>query len=295
MQRIIIAGCGFVGLATARLFQSAGWSVLGLTHSQESADSLKDESFPVVPCDIANLAAVKSIADKFGGKPDAILHCASSGRGGADAYRSVYLGGARNLLETLAPKRLLFTSSTSVYAQTDGGWVDEESPAEPSRDTGRILRETEELVLAQGGIVARLAGIYGPNRSVLLRKFFAGEAAIEGDGQRYVNQIHRDDIASALQLLIGRDAPGVCNVCDNQPTTQREIYEWLAGRFARPRPPAGPIDPNRKRGLSNKRVSNARLRALGWTPRFPNFFDAVENDPLLEIMARTPLKQPTTQ
>ena len=286
MPRIVIAGCGFVGLATARLFHGAGWEVLGLTHSIESAKALSPEPFATASCDIADLAALKLVAGKFGRQPDAIIHCASSGRGGADAYRSVYLEGARHLLDALAPKRILFTSSTSVYAQTDGGWVTEESPAEPSRETGRILRETEGLVLAHGGIVARLAGIYGPARSVLLRKFFSGEAVIEGDGRRYVNQIHRDDIASALCVLIERGAAGIHNVCDDQPATQCEIYQWLATRFARPLPPTGPIVPNRKRGWTSKRVSNARLRSLGWAPKFPNFFDAVQNDPLLELLAR---------
>ena len=282
--------CGFAGLATARLFHGEGWKVLGLTHSDESARALASEPFASAFCDISNLAAVKSIAGRFGREPGAIIHCASSGRGGADAYRSVYLEGSRNLLAVLAPQRFLFTSSTSVYAQTDGGWVTEKSPAEPARETGRFLRETEELILAHDGIVTRLAGIYGPGRSVLLRKFFTNEAVIEDDGHRFVNQVHRDDIASALHLLITRNAAGIYNVCDNQPVTQREIYEWLAARFAKRLPPAGPIDPNRKRGWSDKRVSNARLRALGWTPRFPSFFEAVRSDPQLEALARM---QPT--
>jgi len=286
MPRIIIAGCGFVGLATARLFHGAGWDVLGLTRSPASAEALKGEPFSVAACDVAISVAVKSLAAKSATQPDALIHCASSGRGGADAYRSVYLEGARNLLDALAPKTFLFTSSTSVYAQTGGEWITEDSPAEPPRETGRILRETEELVLAHGGIVARLAGIYGPGRSVLLRKFFSGEAIIEDDGRRCVNQIHRNDIASALHFLVEHGAPGIWNVSDNEPATQRAIYEWLAGRFSRPLPPTGPIDPNRKRGWTNKRVSNAKLRGLGWVPQFPTFFDAVKNDPQLEALAR---------
>jgi nucleoside-diphosphate-sugar epimerase len=286
MPRIVIAGCGFVGLATARLFHSAGWSVTGLTHSAESASALGTEPFPVMQCDISDRTAVESIATRSGREPDAVIHCASSGRGGADAYRTVYLEGSRNLLDALTPRRFLFTSSTSVYAQIDGDSVTEESPAEPPRDTGRLLRETEDLVLSHGGIVARLAGIYGPGRSVLLRKFFTGEAVIEDDGRRFVNQVHRDDIASALRVLVEHGRSGIYNVCDDQPMTQREIYEWLAARFERPLPPTGPIDPNRKRGWTNKRVSNARLRSLGWTPQFPSFFEAVKTEPLLEELAR---------
>ncbi len=286
MLRVVVAGCGFVGLATARVFHAAGWDVLGLTHSAESAEALKGELFSVAQCDISNADSVRAVALGIGGKVDVVIHCASSGRGGADAYRSVYLEGANNLLDAFAPERLLFTSSTSVYAQTDGAVVNEDSPAESSRETGRILRETEELVLAHGGIVARLAGIYGPGRSVLLHKFFSAEAVIEGDGGRIVNQVHRDDIAFALRVLVEQRAAGIFNVSDDAPMPQREIYVWLAQRFALPLPPSGPIDPNRKRGWTSKRVSNARLRALGWIPQFPSFLDAVERQPELVSLAR---------
>ena len=195
--------------------------------------------------------------------------------------------GVQHLAEILQPRQLLFTSSTSVYAQTDGSWVTEESAAEPDRETGQILRETEDYVLAQGGTIARLAGIYGPGRSVLLRKFFNGEAVIEADGSRWINQAHRDDIATALRHLVRERTPGIFNVSDNEPLPQRAIYEWLAARFDRPLPPSGPIDPSRKRGWTNKRVSNQRLRALGWAPRFLSFFEAVAGDPRL-LEARHP-------
>ena len=207
-----------------------------------------------------------------------VLFSASSGRGGAERYRAVYLEGARNLAAVFAGARLLYTGSTSVYAQTDGGWVDESGPAEPDRETGRLLRETEEVVLAAGGTVARLAGIYGPGRSILLRRFLAGQAVIEGDGGRWINQAHRDDIVQALAMLSRTpDAvgPAILNVCDDRPLTQLECYTWLAKHFGRPLPPVAPPDYDRKRGWTNKRVSNARLRALGWAPRFPSFFDAV--------------------
>jgi nucleoside-diphosphate-sugar epimerase len=285
MPRVVIAGCGFVGLAAARVFHSAGWGVLGLTHSPESANALKGEPFPVIACNISDAESVRGVKAWHGVTPDVVIHCASSGRGGPDAYRSVYLEGAAKLFEVLAPERLIFTGSTSVYAQTDGGTVTEDSPAEPPGETGSLLRETEELVLAYSGTVARLAGIYGPGRSVLLRKFFSGEAVIEGDGGRIVNQVHRDDIASALFALATRGRSGIYNVSDDAPMPQREIYAWLAQRFARPLPPNGPIDPNRKRGWTSKRVSNAKLRALGWTPMFPSFFDAVERQPELVTLA----------
>ena len=276
MKTCFVAGCGFTGLATARLLYGRGWTVIGGTHSAESAAILAGEAFPVVACDITDRAALARLP-----AIETVVHCASSGRGGVEQYRTVYLEGARALAETLAPQRFVFTSSTSVYAQADGSVVTEDNAAEPDRETGRVLREAEEIVLANGGSVARLAGIYGPGRSILLKKFFSGEAIIEGDGRRFINQVHRDDIASALVLLIESGARGVFNVCDDEPMTQRAVYEWLAQYFQQPLPPTGPPDPNRKRGWTSKRVSNAKLRALGWTPRFPTFFDAIQNDPTL--------------
>lgn len=250
--------------------------MIGVTHSLESAAALRGEPFEVKACDFTDRAAL-SAREEWRGF-EAVIHCASSGRGGAEVYRSVYLEGARNLAEALQPRKLLFTSSTSVYAQTDGSIVDEESAAEPDRETGRILCQAEELILEHGGIVARLAGIYGPGRSVLLRRFFSGGAIIEGRGDRFINQVHRDDIASALVTLLTIQAQGIFNITDDEPLTQRAIYEWLAARFQKPLPPSGPTDPNRKRGWTNKQVSNARLHALGWRPRFPSFRDAVEQD-----------------
>ena len=283
MPRILIAGCGFVGLATARLFAKRGWEVVAGTHSSESAEKLSAETFRAITFDLAER---ESVAQHAALAPfDAIVHCASSGRGGAEQYRRVYLEGARNLAAVFQPPCLLFTSSTSVYAQTDGSWVTEDSAAQPDRETGRLLRETEDFVLSQNGLATRLAGIYGPGRSVLLRKFFGGTAIIEGDGAKWLNQVHRDDIASALFALIAARATGIFNVSDDRPLAQRELYAWLAERFQRPLPPTGDPDLNRKRGWTNKRVSNAQLRALGWAPRYPSFFDAVGRDPELISLA----------
>jgi nucleoside-diphosphate-sugar epimerase len=211
-----------------------------------------------------------------------VIHCASSSGGDAETYRQVYLDGARNLLELFPGSKLLFTSSTSVYAQRDGSWVTEESDTKPTRETSQILLETEGLVLANGGIVARLAGIYGPGRSALLTKFVGCTAIIDEENDRFVNQVHRDDIAAALFLLSGREleGAGIYNVVDDQPMLQSECYRWLAQRLNRPLPPIGKSKERRKRGDSNKRVSNAKLRRLGWTPRYPIFTDAMEKSVL---------------
>ncbi|MBA3832967.1 MAG: NAD-dependent epimerase/dehydratase family protein [Chthoniobacterales bacterium] len=277
MTRVLIAGCGYVGAATADLFHGDGWEVEGWTYSPESAQSLMAKPYAVRAVDISDREAVTRAATKF----DVVIHCASSGGGGPEDYRRVYLEGARILLQTLRPHRFIFTSSTSVYAQKEGEWVDEESAAEPMHETGRILRETEELVRQNGGTSARLAGIYGPGRSALLRKFLSGKAAIEGNGERFLNQVHRDDVARALlHLLALPNGSQIVNVTDDQPLTQRACYEWLAAKLNRPLPEIVAGTGERKRGPSNKRVSNRKLRALGWEPMFPTFSIGMERSVL---------------
>jgi nucleoside-diphosphate-sugar epimerase len=209
-------------------------------------------------------------------QPDLLIHCASSGGGDAEDYRAVYRDGLQNLIAAFAPKRVIFTGSTSVYDQQNGEVVDENSPTEPLRETARVLLEAEAVALRAGGIVARLGGIYGPGRSMFLRKFAEGSAVVEAGGERFINLIHREDAACALLRLADPQVPaGVYNVCDSHPPTQRELYGWISEFLGKPMPPDGPIDPHRKRGLNNKRVSNQKLLVTGWAPEFPSFREAL--------------------
>jgi len=277
MPRILIAGCGYVGQATGDLFHAEGWAVEGWTHSAKSAARLSAKPYPVYGIDIADQAQIRARAPAVAGF-DAVIHCASSGGGGVEAYRQIYLNGARNLLIRFSGSQMLFTGSTSVYAQCDGSWVTEESETKPAREEGRILLETEDLVLGDGGIVARLGGIYGPGRSALLTKFLSGTAMIDPENDRFINQVHRDDIAGALFLLLNRTslAREIYNVVDDQPILQSECYRWLAARMNRPVPPIGKAKGQPKRGASNKRVSNAKLCRLGWVPQYRTFAEAME-------------------
>ena len=272
MARVLIAGCGYVGEAAADLFHEQKWAVEGWTRSRESAAHLADRPYPVRAVDITDRVAVAVAAAS--GEFDVILQSVSTSGGDVEDYRQLYLGGARNLLQCFPSSRLLFTSSTSVYAQKDGTVVDESSAAEPTHEKGKILRETEELVLAASGIVARLGGIHGPGRSFFLTKFLEGAAANDPKEQRFINQVHRDDIISALLLLAERriaSAGQVFNVVGDQPIKASEAYEWLSMRLGKRLPSPGEPAISRKRGQSNKRVSNAKLRALGWEPRYPTF------------------------
>ena len=274
MPRILIAGCGYVGQAAAELFCSAGGTVEGWVRSADSTAALATKPYAVRSVDISQRNDVAEHARSF----DAVVHCASSRGGDAKAYRQIYLDGLHNLLETFPRSKLLFTSSTSVYAQSDGSWVTEESGTAPTRETSRVLLEAEELVLKHAGIVARLAGIYGPGRSALLSKFLAGTAIIDRENDRFINHVHRNDIASALLLLLTktRQAAGIYNVADDEPILQSECYRWLAGKLNRPMPSIGNLSETRKRGNSNKRVSNAKLHGFGWKPQYPTFADAME-------------------
>jgi nucleoside-diphosphate-sugar epimerase len=286
MSRVLIAGCGYVGQATADLFHQAGWQVQGWTHSEKSAAELARTPYPVIAVDLADTRAVGARPENF----EAVIHCASTRGGDVGLYQRVYRQGALNLINRFVGSTILFTSSTSVYAQTDGSWVTEMSETEPAQETSRILLAAEQLVRSGGGIVARLAGIYGPGRSALLQKFLAGEATIDPKKDRFINQVHRDDIAAAFLLLINQKASagGIYNVVDNQPILQSECYRWLGQRLGRAAPSiARPVlsaaegsIPRRKRGASNKRVSNAKLLSLGWSPRYSNFAAGMEKSVL---------------
>lgn len=267
-RRVLVVGCGFVGEAAADRLHAGGWEVTGWTASAASAERLSAEKpYPVSAQDVAGSELPRA-------EPAAIVDCVSSGRGGSEAYRRVYLEGARALRAAFPAARLLFTSSTSVYAQTDGEWVTELSPAEPDRETGRILRETEELVLASaGGAVLRLAGLYGPGRSTMLAKARQGETRIEGDGLRWMNFCHRDDAASAIAAAVDQEIAGLFNVADDRPIPQGDCVRSLADLLGQPPPPTAPPDLDRKRGWTSKRVRNARLRASGWAPAHPSFVE----------------------
>jgi nucleoside-diphosphate-sugar epimerase len=272
LPRVVIVGCGFLGEVAADLLSKSGWEVLGICARPQSLPPLSSRSSEARALDITVPFAVEPAWRHV----DALVHCAGPDQATTESYRLVYVQGLRNAVAAFAPRRVLFTSSTSVYAQTDGSWVNEASETRPHRETSRILLEAEDIALNAGGSVARLSGLYGPGRSVLMRKFLSGEAILEGDGTRWINQIHRDDAARALvQLVEGRANPGIYNVTDSTPATQLEVYSWLADHFHRPLPSYGPADLQRRRGWTNKRVCNRRLRKTDWQLTYPAYRDAI--------------------
>lgn len=266
MKKVLVVGAGYLGEEILRVFRVQGWEAVGASLSGGEG---------LLACDVSDWNSVALLPDA-----DAVVHCAASGRGGAEAYERVYVKGCQNLVRRFPGAKMVFTSSSSVYGQKDGEVVTEDSPTEPDRETGELLLKAERIVTDAGGSVARLAGIYGPDRSVLLRKFLGGEAVIEEDGRRFINQIHRDDAARAVLHLISLPvfpAGEIFNVSDSVTLSQLQTYEGLAKIFGKELPPSGPRDLNRKRGWTHKKVSNAKLRAVGWEPVYPSFLDAVKH------------------
>ena len=278
-RRILLLGCGYVGRATGSLLAQAGHTVFGLRRSADAGEVLR--SAGIQPC-VGDLTRRLDL-DRLPGPFDWVVNTVSSSRGGAAEYRDTYLEGTRTVLAWLATQpvtRFVYTSSTSVYAQHDGRTVDESSPAQPPGETGRLLRDTEELLLAAArerafpAVILRVAGIYGPGRGHLFHQLLAGEARIAGDGSRLLNMVHRDDVSAAIVAALERGQSGeIYNCADDEPVSQHDFLAWLAAQLGRPLPPPATEAEHaaRKRGLTHKRVSNRKLRALGWTPRYPSF------------------------
>jgi nucleoside-diphosphate-sugar epimerase len=266
--KTLVIGCGYVGLPLALHWKDQGSEVSAWVRSPDSADMLAEHHFRELIVGSIAEAAIWETLSAY----DRIVHCASSGGGGPDAYREVFLEGVRIMAAHQPGARKLLVSSTSVYGQTAGEIVTEESPAQPLTPAGRLLREAEDVALAANFIVVRSSGIYGPNRGALFEKVRRDEAVIEGDGAGWINQIHRQDLVDAILWLMEGGNPGqIYNATDDTPVTHREFYAWASDFLRKPMPSSGPVNPDRKRGLTNKRVSNAKLRALGWQPRYPSF------------------------
>lgn len=281
LRTLLVAGCGYLGCEIARLAMTRGWKVVGLTHTAASADQLRsDFGIDTHVADLSSAESLRGVATLFG-SIDLAIHCASTKGGGVDSYRAVYVDGCKNLLAAFSPRRFVFVSSTSVFGQANGELVDETSVTEPASPTGDVLLEAERFALDAGGSVVRLGGIYGPSRSVLLQKFLDGSATIDEGVARVINQIHRDDAADAILHVAGLAGGQVYHAVDSEPQLQPELMEWLAGFFGREVPPTAPRALGKRRGWSNKAVSNKKLRDSGWSPRYSSFREAVKSDPRL--------------
>jgi nucleoside-diphosphate-sugar epimerase len=279
-MRVLIVGCGYVGLPLGIELVRLGHEVFGLRRSADHQEELRRHGIQPLVADITRSSDLSALPGKF----DWVVNLVSSTRGGVEEYRSVYYDGTRNLMEWLRaapPKKFVYTSSTSVYAQADGSAVKESSPAEPIVETSKVLVETERLLLdaaknsAFPAVVLRVAGIYGPERGHLFLQYLKNQAKMSDKGERLLNMIHRDDVIGIILAALKDGRAGeIYNVVDDEPVREITFFTWLSESLGKWMPPfATPEEnANRKRGQTNKKVSNRRLKMeLGYQFKHPTF------------------------
>ena len=189
-----------------------------------------------------------------------------------EAGRDVQVAQA---LASLRPARLVYLSSTGVYG-TRSGEVDEQTPVEPEAPQAIGRLAAEALYRPLGGVVLRVAGIYGPGRG-LHQRLQAGTFRLPGEGSRRTSRIHVDDLVSAIEVALARAAPGsVLCVADAAPVPLREVVEWLCVRLSLPPPPSIPLEAAPPTLRGDRAVRARALEALGWQPAFPTWREGFE-------------------
>lgn len=275
MRRLII-GCGYVGRRAAERWRTDGDEVFAVTRSSERAAEFRERGWQPIVADVTDPGSLAALP-----QVDVVLHAVGYDRSAGPSQREVYVDGLRNVLEALlgSIRRFVHVSSTSVYGQSDGSIVDEESPCEPTRDSGRICLDAEELVRSHfssangAATIIRLAGIYGPDR--LLRRIEALQSGepIAGSPDAWLNLIHVDDAVAAITATADdEDAAGqTFLVCDDEPIPRRVYFEKLAASAGAAPPHFEPNERSRHgAGGLNKRCSNERIKAVLGSLSFPS-------------------------
>lgn len=277
MRRLVL-GCGYLGLRVARLWKGAGDEVFALTRSAEHAATFEQEGISAVRGDVTDRSSLAALPDV-----DTVVWAVGLDRAAGHTQHAVYVDGLKNAFDALRgrARRWLLVSSTSVYGQTDGSWVDETSPCEPKQPNGRVCLEAEqtfwrevELQPAVAGHVLRFAGIYGPGR--LLQRVAALKSGIvlSGKPDAWLNLIHVDDGAKVVALAAETAEPSsTWLVVDDHPLVRRDYYVRLAELVGAPIPEFEQLPQLASQsGDRNKRCSNRRVReVLRAELRYPTF------------------------
>lgn len=270
MPSVLIAGCGELGCQLARSPIVAHWSIYGL---RRDVSALPDYIAPIA----ADLSEARQPA-AWPAQLDYVVYCPAPAARNEQAYRQVYLHGLAHLLGWLAAagqplKRLIVVSSSAVYGQNQGQWLDENAPAQASSPTAQILLSSEQLALscAHPASVLRLSGLYGPGRRHLLEQVRAGRVPMSTP-PLYSNRIHLEDAAALLAQMLQHDALGrplePCYLgVDDEPASLQEVVAWLRAQLGVTHLHPEPLN----RQVGSKRLSNARAKTLGWAPRYPSF------------------------
>lgn len=267
---VLIVGCGYLGMRAARRWLAAGRTVAALTRGREQ---------PLAELGIQPIRGDVMQPESLSNLPTAgtLLYAVGLDRDSGHSMREVYVRGLGHVLDALAgpgPWRILYVSSTSVYGQGAGVWVDEASPPCPREESGRIVLEAENLLRSRRpeAIILRFAGIYGPGRTLRRRLMFERQEPITADPEGYLNLIHVDDGVEAVLTAEAHAQPGeVYLVVDDEPVRRRDYYTTLAERLGTP-PPIFSPSPSE---AANRRISNRKLKALGWQPRFPSYREGI--------------------
>ncbi|HGM5582515.1 TPA: SDR family oxidoreductase [Pseudomonas putida] len=267
----IIVGCGDVGSRLALQLLARGWQVHGL---RRSVGQLPAGVLPVA-ADLSEPGIPAAWPER---SPDYLVYCVAASQHDEAGYRAAYVEGLRNVLAWLEqkgqrPRRLLFVSSSSVYAQKEGEWIEEGAATEPEGYSGKVMLEAERVALGSTipASLVRLTGIYGPGREWLLSQVRQGYRVAE-EPPLYGNRIHAEDAASLLAFLLQADADGVvlqdCYIgVDDDPAPLADVVAWLRQYMG----VTEWSDEQRVRRTGSKRCSNARSRALGWTPQYASY------------------------
>lgn len=280
MTRALIVGAGRTGARVARLLAAGGHEVTVLRRRADPVAGL-----PTICVDITDPHARTSVALPA---TDVVVVCVTAPDRTEDASRAVYVDGTAGVLAALGeqhgapPRRVVLVSSTAVYGGGDGVLVDETTPTAPARWNGRVMVDAELAARACGApevAVARLGGIYGGGSNRLVARVRAGEEPVgPGIPDPFTNRIHVDDAVAALAALaLHPRPPEVVNVVDDEPARRSDVVRYLAARLGVAVPTTG-VAPAAGVPRDDKRVSNARLRALGVALRYPTYregYDAV--------------------
>jgi len=265
----LIIGCGYLGQRAGVLIRRRGERVYGTVRSQRRAAEIAGLGIEPLVADVLE-------PDSMRGLPAAecILYCVGFDRSAGASIRTVHVDGLENVLDCLSSgaTRFVFASSTGVYGQTGGEWVDEETLPGPRHESGKLCLEAEERVRAWAGegnpgssaIVLRFAGLYGPGRVVRRAMLERGEP-IPGDPHKFLNLIHIDDAArAAVAALTTGEVNPIYVIADDRPVTRREYYSRVATLLGAPEPrfeSPQPGTPEATRDETNKRIANRRMRA----------------------------------
>ena len=267
-ERVLLAGCGDLGRRVAQRLLACGDEVWALRRTPPAQD---DSGIRWLRGDLTQ-------PDSLGSLPRGItqlVYLPTPDRREPAAYRATFADGLRHLLDALGRatlQRVLLVSSSAVYGEHGGDWVDEDTPPAPPGFNGAVLLEAEQWLAAQpvASIVLRLAGLYGPGRTQLLERLRAGQLKVPRRVPHWANRIHVDDAAAAIVHLLSLAAPLPLYVgVDSMPLPLDALYDHLAGLIGAPLAGEGPAPA----GIGSKRLSNARLRASGFVPQWPDARD----------------------